>query len=194
MKPAESSTYWTHQALAFIKANPGEFLWLVARKLGLFASSYEIPNNYYYDLARDRSFFLKLAFLPFGLILALGLAGMILRISERAGRPAAGGTRWAEWGFYLFFLVYLAAGVLIFTVSRLREPVVPLLTIFGSYFALQAYQDWRKPKVLILSAHRARGLRAVVRRSVNRGQYALEGHVQAGEHLSGGRGSGRGAG
>jgi 4-amino-4-deoxy-L-arabinose transferase-like glycosyltransferase len=180
MKPSESSSYWTRRALTFVKANPGKFMWLVARKLELFASSYEIPNNYYYDLARDRSLFLKLAFLPFGLILALGLAGMVLRISEREGRHAAGGMRLAERGFYLFFLVYLAASLLIFTVSRLREPAVPLLVIFGSYFALQAYQEWRKPKVIILSVIALAVLAVSFVPLVNRGQYALEGHVQAG--------------
>jgi 4-amino-4-deoxy-L-arabinose transferase-like glycosyltransferase len=173
MKPAESSTYWTHEALAFVKANPGRFLWLVARKLELFANSYEIPNNYYYDLARDRSLFLKLAFLPFGLVLALGLAGMILRIANC-------GVRAEESGFYLFFLVYLAAGVLIFTVSRLREPAVPLLVIFGSYFVIQASQEWRKPKVLILSVIALAVFAASFVGPANRAQYALEGHVQAG--------------
>ena len=173
MKPSESSSYWTRRALAFVKANPGKFMWLVARKLGLFASSYEIPNNYYYDLARDRSVFLKLAFLPFGLILALGLAGMILRIADC-------GVRAEESGFYLFFLVYLAASLLIFTVSRLREPAVPLLVIFGSYFVLQGYREWRKPKVIVLSVIALVVFGASFVGLTNRGQYAIEGHVQAG--------------
>jgi 4-amino-4-deoxy-L-arabinose transferase-like glycosyltransferase len=173
MKPSESSSYWTRRALAFVKANPGKFMWLVARKLGLFASSYEIPNNYYYDLARDRSLFLKLAFLPFGLILALGLAGMILRIADC-------GVRAEESGFYLFFLVYLAASLLIFAVSRLREPAVPLLVIFGSYFVLQGYREWRKPKVIVLSVIALVVFGASFVGLTNRGQYALEGHVQAG--------------
>ncbi len=180
MKPSESSSYWTRRALAFVKANPGKFMWLAARKLELFAGSYEIPNNYYYDLARDRSLFLKLAFLPFGLILALGLAGMILRIAECGWRCADGGLRMAECGFYLFFLVYLAASLLIFTVSRLREPAVPLLVIFGSYFALQMYQEWRKPKVIVLSFIALAVFAASFVGLVNRGQYAIEGHVQAG--------------
>jgi 4-amino-4-deoxy-L-arabinose transferase-like glycosyltransferase len=173
MKPSESSSYWTSRALAFIKASPGRFLNLVARKKLLFLNNYEIPNNYYFDLARSRSLLLKLAFLPFGLILALGLAGMILRIADC-------GLRKAEGGFYCFFLVYLAASLLIFTVSRLREPLAPLLIIFGSYFALEAYRNWRKPKMAVLLVVAAAILVASFLPLVNRTQYALEGHVQAG--------------
>ena len=180
MKPSESSSYWTRRALAFVKANPGKFLGLVVRKKLLFLNNYEIPNNYYFDLARSRSLLLKLAFLPFGLILALGLAGMILRIAEGVLRKADSGTRLAEWGFYLFFLVYLAASLLIFTVSRLREPLAPLLIVFGSYFAFEAYRNWRKPKIAVLVVLALAILVVSFLPLVNRGQYAIEGHVQAG--------------
>jgi tetratricopeptide (TPR) repeat protein len=180
MKPSESSSYWTNRALAFIRASPGKFLGLVARKKLLFLNNYEIPNNYYYDLARNRSLVLKLTFLPFGLILALGLAGMILRIAEGVLRKADSGTRLAECGFYLFFLVYLVAGVMIFTVSRLREPLAPLLIIFGSYFAFEACRNWRKPKIAVLLVIALAMLIVSFLPLANRRQYALEGYVQAG--------------
>jgi 4-amino-4-deoxy-L-arabinose transferase-like glycosyltransferase len=173
MKPSESSSYWTRRALSFIRDSPRRFLGLVARKLGLFATSYEIPNNYYYDLARDSSLLLKFAFLPFGLILALGLAGMILRIANS-------GVRAEESGFYLFFLAYLAASLLMFTVSRLREPVVPLLIIFACYFAFEACRSWRRPKVAVLLVAALAIVVVSFLPLANRRQYALEGHVQAG--------------
>jgi 4-amino-4-deoxy-L-arabinose transferase-like glycosyltransferase len=129
MRPSESSSYWTAQALDFIRANPVSFLKLVVRKLGLFLSNYEIPNNYYYDLVRPQSLILKLAFLPFGLSLAFGIAGMILALRT-----------WPRsFGFYLFLVVYLVASLLIFTVSRLRAPVAPLLVVFAAYFGLELY-------------------------------------------------------
>jgi 4-amino-4-deoxy-L-arabinose transferase-like glycosyltransferase len=179
MKPSQSSSYWTARALDFIKSNPGDFFRLAARKLGLFANNYEIPNNYYYDLVRQRSLLLKLAFLPFGLILALGVAGMI-----------AGLRTWPRsYGFYLFILVYLIAGVVIFTVSRLRAPAVPLLLVFGAYFTVELYSRCRQcpsPFALLPSPFSVLSVVALLVFAasflplVNRKAYDLEGLIQAG--------------
>jgi len=177
MKPAQSSSYWTGQAWHYITHNPGSFLALAARRLGLFIGNYEIPNNYYYDLARERSWVLKLAFLPFGLILALGVIGMLLRLVQ-------GGLRKADYAFYLFFLVYLLTSVFIFTVSRLRAPLVPLLVIFAASFVVEINARLHAPQAARCTLPWVGAALLIFALSflplVNRKTYAVEGHVQAG--------------
>jgi tetratricopeptide (TPR) repeat protein len=129
LSPGASSAYWTAKALDFVANRPAQFLALVLRKLGLFIGNYEVPSNYYYDLAWSRSLVLKVLFLPFGLLLGAGLAGMIrsLRTWPRS------------YGLYVLFVVYFVTRIAVFGFSRLRAPVVPILAVFAAAWAIALY-------------------------------------------------------
>lgn len=121
MKPSEISSFWTRQGLEFIVSKPGEWLVLEARKLYRIVTSYEYADNYSYYLERDRLLPLRLAFLPFGVILALGVMGALwCRPGRREDRA---------------ILASAAIGILscliFFVSSRYRMDAVPGLAILG---------------------------------------------------------------
>jgi 4-amino-4-deoxy-L-arabinose transferase-like glycosyltransferase len=182
MKPSASSGYWLDQALHFIRTNPGRFLQLTARRLGLLVNNYEVPNNYYFDLARQRSWTLKLAFLPFGLILALGVAGLLMHTDSRKSPTHDPGRTTLLVIALLFLIIHLTSGTLILTVSRLRAPLVPLLAGFAAYCAV----SFVKPRSAPARRRVMPGLVALVIIAAsflpltNRKTYAVEGHIQAG--------------
>jgi len=102
------------------------FLALIARKLWLLWSRWEIPNN------KDLYFWTErftpiVRFLPlsFGLVAPLGLLGLAL--SLRRGREL-----FALWGFVCAYMVSVAA---LFCTARYRVPVIaPLLILAAQAF------------------------------------------------------------
>jgi tetratricopeptide (TPR) repeat protein len=118
-----ASAYWTRQGLKFITHEPGRYLQLLGRKFQLFLSNYEVPNDYYPETARAASLPLRLAFVNFGLVLALGLLGMVWAWPKRAQALPA----------YLFVAAYLLSALLFYVLSRLRAPVLPFLLMFAGF-------------------------------------------------------------
>lgn len=123
-----ASSYWFNRGLRFIAGSPLAWLRLEARKLLLFVADYEIPNNYYPETARRSSVALRVAFLSFGMILALAVPGM-----------------WWAWRsrqrilpIYLYVLAYVASSLMFYVLSRLRAPVIPFLLVFAG-FALDRF-------------------------------------------------------
>jgi len=121
VKPSRASAHWTAQGLKFITHQPLSYLRLLGRKLLLFFSNYEVPNNYYPETARAASLPLKLAFVNFGLVLALGLLGMVWAWPKRGQSLPA----------YLFVAAYLVSALLSYVLSRLRAPAIPFLLMFA---------------------------------------------------------------
>ncbi len=75
---AESNRYWTGKAIAFARAYPIAALRLTARKLYFALHSYDA-----YDLAtmaRKNFLLARYLFIPFGVIVALAIAAMLLRV------------------------------------------------------------------------------------------------------------------
>jgi len=118
-----ASAYWTRQGIKFITHEPGRYLQLLGRKLLLFISSYEVPNNYYPETARAASLPLMLAFVSFGLALALGALGMVWAWPKRGQALPA----------YLFVAAYLVSALLLYVLSRLRAPMIPFLLMFAGF-------------------------------------------------------------
>jgi tetratricopeptide (TPR) repeat protein len=123
VKASEASAYWTRQGLKFITHQPLAYLKLLGRKFLLFLSNYEVPNNYYPETARASSLPFKLAFVNYGLVLALGLLGMVWAWPKR-GQAAP---------IYLFVAAYLASALLSYVLSRLRAPAIPFLLMFAGF-------------------------------------------------------------
>ncbi len=129
LKGAEIDRYWMEQGLEFWRAHPAKALSLVARKLFLLVSGYEVSNN------RDIYFFKHCSFLnllifnwrflkfPFGLLFPLALVGFYL--SRRIKRRLV--------PIYLFLGAYGLSFVLFFVTARFRMPMVPLFIIMAVY-------------------------------------------------------------
>jgi tetratricopeptide (TPR) repeat protein len=118
-----ASAYWTRKGLKFITHEPGRYLQLLGRKFLLFISNYEVPNDYYLETARAASLPLRLAFVSFGLALALGALGMVWAWPKRGQALPA----------YLFVAAYLVSALLFYVLSRLRAPMIPFLLMFAGF-------------------------------------------------------------
>jgi tetratricopeptide (TPR) repeat protein len=123
VKASEASAYWTAQGLKFITHQPLAYLRLLGRKFLLFFSNYEVPNNYYPETARATSLPFKLAFVNYGLVLALGLLGMVWAWPKR-GQAAP---------IHFFVAAYLFSALLSYVLSRLRAPAIPFLLMFAGF-------------------------------------------------------------
>jgi tetratricopeptide (TPR) repeat protein len=120
---SEASAYWTRKGLEFIIHQPLSYLRLIGRKFLLFLGNYEVPNNYYPETAAARSLPLKLAFVNYGLVLALGVLGMVWAWRRRRQAAPA----------YLLVGAFLVSALLSYVLSRLRAPTIPFLLMFAGY-------------------------------------------------------------
>ncbi len=129
LSAAEQSSYWRDRAVRDIVNNPGWFAGHLWRKLLLFMGGYELANNFDIYYLTKRIPVLKPlvlrgpVFWPWGVILPLAIAGMIL-----AGR------RSAESRLLVYFLAAsIPAFLLFFVTARYRMPLIPILSIFAGY-------------------------------------------------------------
>jgi 4-amino-4-deoxy-L-arabinose transferase-like glycosyltransferase len=142
MKPSEISAYWTTRGLDEIRADPGRWLRLELRKLGLHFNAYEVWNIRAFELSQPGSWILRLPLATMGFVAPLGLLGLALTLP-----------RWRELVvLYGVIAVYLAASLLFFVLARYRLPGVLMFVPFAA-FAL----------VWIADAARARELRRLAR-------------------------------
>ncbi len=134
VKPSQASAHWVEQGLKFITEHPVAYFELLGRKFQLFFSNYEVPNDYYPETARAVSLPLRLAFVNFGLVLALGLVGIIWALPRRAQALPA----------YLFVAAYLVSALLFYVLSRLRAPVIPFLLMFAGFGLSEVVESFRR--------------------------------------------------
>jgi len=139
LKPSEVSSYYYRKGWEFITQQPAKALSLLALKLSLFWSSWEIPNDkgVYFWTERFTPI-VKLLPLGFGVVGPLGMLGLFL--SRRRGREL-----FPLWGF---ILVYSASIVVFFCNTRYRMPIIPPLILLGTWAVYQTVravkqQRWR---------------------------------------------------
>lgn len=127
LKPSESSRFWAGEAGRFIREHPGSWLRLQAVKAYRVVTSFEYADNYSFYLERERIWPLRLAFVPFGLCLALGALGAI------AGPPARPDRRLdTSWRLLVTSAAVGVAGCLLFYVSsRYRMEALPALAVLA---------------------------------------------------------------
>jgi tetratricopeptide (TPR) repeat protein len=173
VKASQASAYWTRKGLEFITHQPLAYLRLLGRKFLLFFSNYEVPNNYYPETVRAVSLPLRLAFVNYGLVLALGLLGMVWAWPKRAQAMPA----------YLFVAAYLISALLSYVLSRLRAPAVPFLLLFAGYGLSELVDAIRQRRAaravigvaVVLAVYLVSGLIPVKRQS-----YSAQAWTQAG--------------
>lgn len=117
---SEIDWYWFRRSASFAGGQPISFLSLLSKKVALFWSRFEIPNNDNFYFLEDSSPLLSRLPAGFWLVGPLGLAGM-----------------WIAWRRHRYrSLVILLAGyagliALFFVCDRFRAPIVPFLCIFA---------------------------------------------------------------
>lgn len=144
LEPVEVSNFWLRKSLDWAKKNPGDFLKLQAKKIGMFWSWYEWPDAVDYYYVRGTSFIYNLPFLEFGSVSLLALIGLwFLR-----------GRLWEFFPVLLFVGMWMGSTVVFFLFSRYRLPAVPGLILFGAMAVGSVFSSWEKDRrqsVMVLS-------------------------------------------
>ncbi len=122
--------------LRYCAEEPAAYLELTFRKLLLFWDYREIPNNVALAGEGATSRLLTLT-VPSGVILALGLAGMILALGRLWKKHGA----WIA--LYVIVFFYWGATAAFYNLSRFRAPVLPVLAVFAGFAVAELARKWR---------------------------------------------------
>ena len=120
----EVSSYWTKEALAFIRSRPVTWLKLEARKTALLWNRAELVDTDSQDSYQEWSWLLRTAahIGHFGVLVPLALFGVLVRWSDRE----------RLWLFYAMAAVYAASVLMFYVSARYRLPLVPFLMLFAA--------------------------------------------------------------
>ncbi len=144
LKDSEVSRYWFRKALDYIAAQPGQWLSLTLRKLGLFWSAAEIGNNASIYHLRSYARIMRLPLLGFGILAPLALAGAYLAWARR---------RASFWLPFAFVGLYMLGVVAFFVCARYRVPVIPFLLLFAAFAVTEGVTLWKRgPRAPVLAA------------------------------------------
>ena len=123
LKPSQVSAYWMARGIDEIRADPGRWLRLELRKLGLHWNAYEVWNIRSFEISQASSWILRLPLLTLGVLAPLGLLGVLLSLP-----------RWRELvPLHGIVLVYLAGSLLFFVLARYRLPGLVVLIPFAGF-------------------------------------------------------------
>lgn len=121
LKPSEVSSFWFRWALGFIKEHPLRYLKLCLDKVLLITNNRELGNNYLMSIDMALTPILKLAFLPFGFIMAWAAIGLLVMIR----RGSSGSILIAT-----FFGTFLML-ILFYVSTRFRMTLAPAAVIMA---------------------------------------------------------------
>jgi tetratricopeptide (TPR) repeat protein len=124
LTPAEVSSFWTRQSLAYIRDHPAAWLHLLARKSFLLFNAFEISDSEDPYTYADSSFLLRnlVCVFHFGALLPVATIGLVLTWSRRRDL----------WLLHLSLLLYAASVVLFYVFARYRFPLVAWLILFAA--------------------------------------------------------------
>ncbi|MBN1593236.1 MAG: glycosyltransferase family 39 protein [Candidatus Coatesbacteria bacterium] len=123
LRPSEASRFWFHTTLESMKGRYFQTGLLFMKKVGLFFNRHELPQMYWYEVARESSRLLKLLPVTFVFLTPLGLFGIGLALRK-------GGIHRL---FASFAILYVLSIAIFFVVARYRIPLVPLLLAFSGW-------------------------------------------------------------
>ncbi len=133
--------------IGFLKADPGRFIYLFARRTGYFfglerrALTYFYSNNYFGHIDSPILGGIFAIFcLPFVALCSSGVAGLpLIKISKES------------WLIILFLVGYISPHLLIIAEDRFHLTLIPILAIFGAHFWTDGWktirQKWNGSKV-----------------------------------------------
>lgn len=128
LSPSEVSNYWFREAFKEIRENPQREIKILLRKFGMFFNAFEVPQIENYDAERQKYSMLRVLFVNFWALGALGLFGILLCLRD--------------WRRYFlisgFVFAYALTIVLFFVTARYRVQVAPILSLFAAHTILVA--------------------------------------------------------
>ena len=138
MADCEKVPVWK-KILNYLAEEPASYLELTFRKVLLFWDSREIPNNVALAGEGSTSRLLSIM-LPPGIIIALGLAGMLLMMKKLR--------KSALLALYITVIFYWGATAAFYNLSRFRAPILPMIAVFAGIFAAEIIKhskrdDWK---------------------------------------------------
>jgi tetratricopeptide (TPR) repeat protein len=131
LTPAQVSYFWINKSITYLRHQPWSYMKLQFKKLLLFWSGYEIPNNENMKFYRPYSFLLGVPFFSYGWIAPLGLLGFCLALRKKITI------------LHVYLLSIMVAVVLFFITARYRLPVAISLIIFAAYTIHWFYLAWQ---------------------------------------------------
>jgi tetratricopeptide (TPR) repeat protein len=129
LDPAETSGYWFREGLSWISSHPVDWLVLTSRKIRVYWSAYEVPDNLDYYAYRETAPVLRWPLPGFGLVVPLGLLGAILAW-RRPGWPR---------GLLVYVAAYFLSVILFFVIARYRMAMIPALLPFAGFGAVELW-------------------------------------------------------
>jgi 4-amino-4-deoxy-L-arabinose transferase-like glycosyltransferase len=142
LAPAQESRYWLRRGVSEIVADPLHWAGLLGKKTRLFLNRQEETINGSLELEKSRILLLRLAAVPWNLLLALAVVGVFLVHRERGEKPPTAGKPDRTLGTAIFAGWSTAAAVVIgaalscvlfFVLTRLRLPAAPVLAILAAH-------------------------------------------------------------
>ncbi len=137
-KPSELSGFWLRRAISWMVANPGAFLLLLGHKAVLALSDYESPLDYNFELESRWVWPLRLAFVRFGLLLALAVLGVLLLRERRA------------WPLYSAIVGTFVALLVFYVADRYRLPMVPALAVLAGAGLAETWRRVRRRRPVLV--------------------------------------------
>jgi len=124
LTPAEVSSYWTEQSLAFMTSHPMAWMKLQARKAALLWNATEILDTESQESYAEWSAPLRIGgiFGHFGVLVPLALFGLLLSWNDRR----------RLWPVLAMIAAYAASVVMFYIYARYRYPLVPMLLLFAA--------------------------------------------------------------
>lgn len=133
MTATERSRFWFHEGLAWIGGNPDRWARLAWLKFRNFWGAYEIPDNIDLYVYREYAPVLEIPLADWGMMAPLALLGAVFA--------------WRRPGFvralFVFLLVYMAAVVAFFVLSRYRLTALPAMFALAGIGALECWRRYR---------------------------------------------------
>ncbi len=130
----ESDAFWWREGLRWIAENPSRYALLLWDKLMTYFNDYERPDNFSYYNFREFVPLLRAPLVRFGWAAPLALLGLVL--SAR---------RWSELlPLHLTIGAYVLSGLIFFTQSRYRMPMIPLFLVFAAHAAARLTRALRQ--------------------------------------------------
>jgi tetratricopeptide (TPR) repeat protein len=124
LSPSEVSSYWTGEALTFIRSQPLAWMRLLGRKVALLWNATEMMDTESQQTHAEWStpIWLTGSVGHFGVLVPLALLGVWVTWFRRR----------ELWVLYVLMLAYAATVVLFYVFARYRYPLVPFLVLFAS--------------------------------------------------------------
>ncbi|MCB1053270.1 MAG: glycosyltransferase family 39 protein, partial [Acidobacteria bacterium] len=145
------SQFFSKKAKEFIFQNPGAFVKLCFRRLGLMIGPAEPHNNKMLELEREYHWILR--YLPrFSLVFALSLFGVALWIYDTRRLKRSWLENRGMWLMFAWIFLYGGSYLPFFVTGRFRMPLLPFLMLIAGFGVDRALVLFRENRAIFFKA------------------------------------------